>query len=63
MTDLDLMNCQSRSRCPTCHHFDAATGCGLLALVDAYEATQRAPVPPAKAPALAWVDTRGMLRA
>ncbi len=53
---LDLLNCESGSRCPTCHHYSAA-GCALAAAVLAYE-TSLAP-PPSRAPvALAWLDPR-----
>lgn len=55
---MDTLTCRSPSRCATCAHFDAATGCALEADLDVVLEALEAPRPRVKSGVLLLVDAR-----
>lgn len=55
---MDTLTCRSPSRCATCAHFDAATGCALEADLDVVLASLEPPRPRTGSSVLLLVDAR-----
>jgi hypothetical protein len=55
---MDTLTCRSPSRCATCAHFDAATGCALEADLDVVLTSLETPRPRPNNGVLLLVDAR-----
>ena len=55
---MDALTCRSPSRCATCAHFDAATGCALEADLEVVLASMESPRPRPASATLLLVDAR-----